>query len=216
MAVLKNPFNSGFKVTSPYGERTLNGKKQNHTGIDIVGLSDKNVRSVTNGEVIVSRIITDKSNPTWQWGNYVCIKGEDGKLIYYCHLSSRNVSKGERIHAGDIIGIMGNTGYSFGAHTHFEVRDGSLPINAADYLGIKNECGEYNLLDIPSQKTDEIPSIWASEAIEWAKNIELLRGDGSCYKPKEPCSREEAVTLLYRLYTHLQSNNKGENHATDN
>jgi murein DD-endopeptidase MepM/ murein hydrolase activator NlpD len=45
------------------------------------------------------------------------------------------------VERGDVLGIMGNTGYSFGAHLHFEVRIGSQAINAAGYLGIPNETG---------------------------------------------------------------------------
>lgn len=154
MATFKNPFKDGFKITSPYGPRTLNGEKQNHTGIDIVGLKTREVRSVIDGTVLVSRIITDKSNATWQWGNYVCVKGTDGKLIYYCHLASRRVAAGQKVKAGDVLGIMGNTGYSFGAHTHFEVREGSKPINAADYLGIPNKTGNYVIPEISQLEED--------------------------------------------------------------
>ncbi|MBE6538084.1 MAG: M23 family metallopeptidase, partial [Ruminococcaceae bacterium] len=47
------------------------------------------------------------------------------------------------VRAGDKLGVMGNTGYSFGAHLHFEVRNGSKKINPEDILGIPNKVGTY-------------------------------------------------------------------------
>ncbi len=143
---MKIPFDSdSVRVTSPYGNRTLNGEKQFHGGYDMVGVGSDHICAVVGGTVVHSRIITDKSNPTWQWGNYVCIRGEDGKLYYYCHMKSRAVTAGQSVKAGDKLGVMGNTGYSFGAHLHFEVREGSKAISPEGILGIPNKTGIYSL-----------------------------------------------------------------------
>ena len=115
-------FEGEFKVTSPYGWRTLNGKRDNHKGIDLVGISSPTVFAPCDGVIGASTIVTDKSNRTWEWGNYVRVDGDDGKRYYYCHLSKRLVTVGRRVKAGDYLGIEGNTGYSFGSHCHFEVR----------------------------------------------------------------------------------------------
>lgn len=139
-------YSGKFKVTSPFGQRVLNGVKDNHKGIDVVGLDGKYVCAVTSGVVLVSQIITDKSNRTWEWGNYVCVRGDDGKLYYYCHLNKRLVSVGKRVNAGDHIGIEGNTGYSFGNHCHFEVRNSyGQSIDPAQFLGITNAVGTYGI-----------------------------------------------------------------------
>lgn len=141
-----SPFETNkYRVTSPYGQRMLNGIADNHRGIDLVGVGGTAVCSVCDGTVLVSQIITDKSNLTWQWGNYVAVQAGDGTVHYYCHLDSRAVKKGEKVKKGQRIGIMGNTGYSFGAHLHFEVRRNNTAINAADYLGIPNKTGSYNV-----------------------------------------------------------------------
>lgn len=132
-------------VTSPYGNRILNGSKQFHGGYDLVGVGSYDVCAVVGGTVVHSRIITDKSNPTWQWGNYVCIKGTDGRLYYYCHMKSRAVTAGQTVKVGDKLGVMGNTGYSFGAHLHFEVREGSKVISPESILGIPNNVGTYSM-----------------------------------------------------------------------
>lgn len=133
-----------FSVTSPFGYRLLNGTTDNHKGIDVVGLDDKHVCAVRPGVVGASQIITDKSNRTWEWGNYVRIDGDDGMYYYYCHLDKRLVSVGQRVNKGDHIGIEGNTGYSFGPHCHFEVRNLSgWSVNPAPYLDVSNAVGQY-------------------------------------------------------------------------
>ena len=136
-------YSGKFKVTSPFGQRTLNGQPDDHKGIDVVGITDKHVCAVVGGRVVTSKIVTDKSNRTWEWGNFVCILGDDGRMYYYCHLSKRLVSVGRRVEAGQHIGIEGNTGYSFGSHCHFEVRENSVSIDPAPFLGIPNKAGTY-------------------------------------------------------------------------
>ena len=66
-----------MKLTSPYGYRNLNGEQNWHSGYDLVGIGSKEVIAVAGGTVIRSRIITDKNNLTWEWGNYVCVKTND-------------------------------------------------------------------------------------------------------------------------------------------
>ncbi len=138
------PFNCDkVKLTSPYGYRVLEGKKQFHSGYDLVGVGSYDVVCAVAGKVIRSRIVTDESNPTWQWGNYVCVRGTDGLDYYYCHLKSRAVTEGQIVNVGDKLGVMGNTGYSLGAHLHFEVRRGNEKINPETILAIPNKTGTY-------------------------------------------------------------------------
>ncbi len=137
-------YSGKFRVTSPFGQRVLNGKPDDHRGMDVVGITDKHVCAVVGGRVVSSMMVTDKSDRTWEWGNYVRVDGDDGRRYYYCHLAKRLVSVGRRVEAGQHIGIEGNTGYSFGSHCHFEVRDGAgNSINPAPVLGIPNVAGTY-------------------------------------------------------------------------
>lgn len=137
-------YSGKFKVTSIFGNRTLNGKTAMHKGIDVVGVASKNICAVAPGIVRVSTIITDKTNRTWEWGNYVRVDGDDGHRYYYCHMDKRFVRAGQRVNAGDHLGVEGNTGYSFGSHCHFEVRDAAgKSINPAPFLGIENRTGTY-------------------------------------------------------------------------
>lgn len=136
---MKLPYKTGrVRLTSPFGSRMLNGAQNWHSGLDFVSDGDKQIVAVESGVVLQSRMVTDKSSKTWEWGNYVSIQGDDGKIIYYCHMSARKVKQGQRVQAGEVLGVEGATGYSFGSHVHFEVRNGSSPINAAEYLGINN------------------------------------------------------------------------------
>lgn len=140
-------FEGKYKVTSPFGWRTLNGARDYHKGIDVVGLSNKYICAVVSGVVGTSAMLDPKTDKTltWQWGNFVRIDGDDGKYYFYCHMSKRLVEKGQRVKAGEHIGTEGNTGYSFGSHCHFEVREANgTSINPAPSLGIPNVVGTYS------------------------------------------------------------------------
>jgi murein DD-endopeptidase MepM/ murein hydrolase activator NlpD len=143
---MRSCFKGKFRVTSPYGERTLNGVTSTHYGIDLVGLEDTTVYAPCDGVIGTSTIITNKSNKTWEWGEYIRLDTADGThSIYLCHLAKRMVSKGQKVKKGDRLGVMGNTGYSFGAHTHYEVRlyGTSNRIQPAKFIGIPNKVGVY-------------------------------------------------------------------------
>lgn len=171
---MKNPFRSIYRVTSPFGYRELNMTIVYHAGIDLVCDRNKTVVSTDEGTVVVSQIVTDRNNLTWQWGNYVCVQRSDGTQIYYCHLDSRAVNAGDKVHVGSVIGVMGNTGYSFGAHLHYEVRRNGKVINAADFLGIKNEIGTA----VPLGKDED--GMTEAEKIEFEalkREVEALKKD---------------------------------------
>lgn len=126
---------------------TRGGGKTWHGGQDIVGLDDVRVRALRGGKVIRSRIVTDKSNLTWEWGNYVTIQTDNGEQDIYAHLDSRVAVVGQTVKAGDVIGIMGNTGNAAGGykHVHYERRkaDGRTAINPSAISGCANKAGTY-------------------------------------------------------------------------
>ena len=199
------PFDGRMRITSAYGMRTdpISGQRAKHPGLDIVG-EDYIIRAAMGGVVAVSQMVTDKNNATWQWGNYVCVLGDDGNYIYYCHMAERRVERGQRVSAGDILGIMGTTGRSTADHLHFEVRSGSnVVLDPAAYLDIPNEVGEVGT-KIPDVREDgdSIPAEWAREAVEWAKRNGILYGDeAGNLRLREPCTREMAVVFLHRAMT---------------
>lgn len=141
------PFKSQkCRLTSAYGYRVhpIRGWRHFHGGIDLVSIGGDEIVAVAPGKVVRSRIVTNKSDATWEWGNYIAVQGDDGVTIYYCHLAKRLVNVGSVVKAGDVIGIEGTTGQVTGKHLHFECRRGSTQINAAEYIGINNVAGTYN------------------------------------------------------------------------
>ena len=190
------PFASRVRVTSPYGWHTIGGQRAWHGGIDLVG-EDYVIRASVGGTVAVSQIVTDTSNATWQWGNYVCVLGDDGNYIYYCHMAERRVIAGQRVEAGDILGIMGSTGYSTGDHLHFEVRSSAnQTLDPAAYLGIENVVGVIGV----DEPADESNTAWSDEAVAWAVENGIIYGDGAGnLMLDEPCTRRQMVTFLHRF-----------------
>ena len=166
------PFKSQkCRLTSPYGYRVhpINGWRHFHGGVDLVAIGGDEVVAVTDGKVVRSRIVTDKSNATWEWGEYIAITGADGVTAYYCHLAKRLVQVGASVKAGDVIGIEGATGQVTGKHLHFECRHGSKHIDAAEYLGIANTLGTYDGVVVAIDKLAKIgvintPEYWRAHA----------------------------------------------------
>jgi murein DD-endopeptidase MepM/ murein hydrolase activator NlpD len=118
---------SNFKasrVSSDYGMRKspITGEMEMHGGIDITGKAGESIYSSIDGEVI--EVGYDKDGKGTLNGNYIFIKGPDGTITKYLHLQDRSALKvGDKVTAGQAIGIMGNTGQTKGRHLHFEVTD---------------------------------------------------------------------------------------------
>lgn len=201
------PYKSGkVTVTSNFGWRNLNGEQNYHKGIDLSG-TDKVLVAPCDGVIGSSAIITDKSNLTWQWGNYIRIDTDDGLQIFMCHMAERKVKVGERVRAGDVVGIEGNTGYSFGSHCHFEIRKHGESIDPTEYLGIKNEWGEYEMKEKieKADERDNQPNEWAKEAVEWAIASGIIFGDeNGDLKLHYPCTREQILIFLHRFAMNLE------------
>ena len=86
-----------------------------HTGLDFRAAYGTPIRAVKAGVVLYAGNSGD-----WA-GNHVAIKHADGMTTMYSHMSSMAVHAGQNVHAGDVIGRVGETGRAFGAHLHFEL-----------------------------------------------------------------------------------------------
>ena len=110
-------------VTSPFGYRW--GRL--HAGIDIGAPYGTPIHAAASGTVVLAG---------WNggYGNYTCIDHGGGMATCYAHQSSYAVSSGAQVSQGQVIGYVGNTGHSFGAHLHFEVRINGNPVDPLGYL----------------------------------------------------------------------------------
>ena len=163
------PYKSGkVTLTSHFGWRTLNGQRDYHKGVDLSG-TDKTLVAPCDGVIGSSTIITDKSNLTWQWGNYIRIDTADGLKIFMCHMAQRKVKVGQKVKAGDVVGIEGNTGYSFGSHCHFEVRKNGESVDPTPYLGIPNEWGQYDIIKAAPKKPTVYKDSYDKDGITYTR-----------------------------------------------
>ncbi|HBC92798.1 MAG TPA: peptidase M23 [Pelotomaculum sp.] len=110
-------------ITSPFGMRW--GRM--HEGIDIGAGYGCKVAAAAGGTVIFTG---------WDggYGKSVQISHGGGLVTHYAHLSSIEVSNGETVERGELIGMVGSTGSSDGPHLHFEVLVGGQPRNPVNYL----------------------------------------------------------------------------------
>lgn len=120
-----------YTVTSPFGSRSLGY----HRGIDISGAN-------ASGKLVVAGAagtVTEAGWSTGGYGNYVKISHGNGVETLYAHMldNSIMVNVGDVVQKGQTIGRVGNTGYSFGAHLHFEVRVNGNRLDPAPFLGLQ-------------------------------------------------------------------------------
>lgn len=124
-------------VTSRYGFRN----NRYHNGIDLDLETGDTVRAAWSGKVRYAKM-NDGG-----FGNLVIIRHYNGLETFYAHLSKHLVAPDQEVHAGDPIGLGGNTGHSFGSHLHFEVHFYDAPMNPEQVIDFaKKEVKDENLL----------------------------------------------------------------------
>ena len=140
---MNSPYKGKFRVSQEY-------KGSAHDGLDLVGVDSKNIYSTVDG--IVEYAGWESSlNHKKGFGQYVRIKQNNSVDRYYFgHLSKINVKKGQKVAVGTLLGIEGNTGYSFGSHCHYCIRGNASKSqikNVCEISGIKNAIGTYTDID---------------------------------------------------------------------
>lgn len=118
------------RVTDSYGYRQNRGRL--HLGIDVKVKTGDTIRAAFDGKVRVSRY------ERRGYGHYLVIRHPNGLETVYGHLSKKLVSENDIVHAGDPIGLGGNTGRSTGSHLHFETRILGNAINPAKMFDFPN------------------------------------------------------------------------------
>ncbi len=110
-------------LTSPFGQRW--GRL--HAGIDIAAPDGTPIRAADSGSVVLAAY-------TGGYGNYTCVQHAGSLSTCYAHQSGFATSVGASVSQGQVIGYVGNTGASYGAHLHFEIRVNGTPVDPFGYL----------------------------------------------------------------------------------
>lgn len=145
------PFKGTFGITAPWGKGGYpNGYTgysggAAHSGIDFGCPTGTPLLACTNGTVEKTAQLKNS------YGTHVQIRADDGNLIIYAHMQKYIVNTGNRVSKGQLIGYSDNSGHSFGAHLHFEIRPKSGgdtssgmygSTNPAPFLGISGHRGD--------------------------------------------------------------------------
>lgn len=175
-----NPLNKSYKITSPFGQRDY-PHPGNHKGVDLVpadGSKTADIGSRFSGTVMtVKSDVPDTDTAEYEgggWrykgsnatGNKVAIKTDDGKIVTNMHIKAgsipSNIKPGAKVKIGDKLGEMGSTGWSTGAHLHYQIEDGQG--NYVDPTQTLNG-KEFSAFKSSTDKTQEVSEEQASSAI---------------------------------------------------
>lgn len=123
------PTLKGTPVTSEFGWRQhpITGERKLHTGIDFGAQFGTPIYAVAGGKV-------EFSGEKGGYGNAVIIEHNDNLSTLYGHVSKLYVNEGASVAPGQLIALVGSTGFSTGPHLHFEVRINDKPVNPRPYL----------------------------------------------------------------------------------
>lgn len=140
---------ASIHVSSPFGKRLdpFTGRWANHQGVDYRARSGTPVYAVANGTVTSARY-------NGGYGNEVRIKHPSGMVTLYAHLLSYSVRTGQTVKRGQIIGRVGSTGRSTGAHLHFGLMTNNRYINPSQLRMVGAErLNPQQMVEFESQKT---------------------------------------------------------------
>ena len=121
-----------FNVTHPFGEPRSSAP---HNGVDLAIASGTPVSSPADGEVIVANI-----NGNSMCGGTIRIKHANDIITGYCHIKQVDVSTGDQVKQGQVIGLSGGgaddigKGNSTGPHLHFTVTVNNEVVDPAEYI----------------------------------------------------------------------------------
>ena len=127
----------GAHVISPYGGRGRRG----HSGVDIKTTPNDKVLATFDGVVV-------QSGPYFGYGNYIVIRHAYGFSTCYSHQSKNFVKVGQKVKAGEVIGLTGQTGRATTPHLHFEIRFCGRPIDPSIFFDHANHTLKARVLTV--------------------------------------------------------------------
>ncbi|WP_315601624.1 M23 family metallopeptidase [Treponema socranskii] len=127
--LFKIPITAAYRISSKFGWRPdpFTGVRSYHTGIDLACPEGTPIRAAMNGTIA----FVGWSNV---FGNYIIVNHPNGYQTLYGHLSASRVKKGQSVTQATVIGLVGSTGYSTGAHLHFTVYKNGRLVNPSSVL----------------------------------------------------------------------------------
>jgi murein DD-endopeptidase MepM/ murein hydrolase activator NlpD len=127
---------TGFQITQPFGptsfvlEPPLGSYAHFHTGVDMAAALGTPVMAAADGVVVAV------GHTSTGYGNFIIIAHGGGIATLYGHLLSTQVMVGDHVVRGEQVGREGSTGYSTGAHLHFELRVNDQVVDPMPYLPV--------------------------------------------------------------------------------
>ncbi len=218
------------RVLQTQENRITRGFGNGHSGVDLGWQTTQTdgILAHSDGKVVFCQT-GHKNNPgssgNASYGN--CVKLDHGNNYFtlYAHLSDVAVKLGQQVKKGQIIGHMGNTGNSYGAHLHFEVRNGAshcinpAPYIAADLPGLPTNDPKPEKPNTDKEEDDmtyaeryaewkkfmdqyraelakKPASNWAKEAVDYVKKEGIMNGDANGqFRPRDFITREEVAAI---------------------
>ena len=116
---------AGGTVTSGYGQRGHSF----HDGIDISAHVGTPVRAADDGEVVYSDVLRG-------YGNVIIVRHTENFATVYAHNQRNQTHEGQRVHRGEVIGSVGESGRTTGSNLHFEVRQDNVARNPLYFLPV--------------------------------------------------------------------------------
>lgn len=127
----------GAHVISPYGGRG----GRSHAGVDIKTKPNDKVLAAFDG-------VVTQSGPYFGYGNYIVIRHAFGFSTCYSHQSKNFVKVGQKVKAGEVIGLTGQTGRATTPHLHFEIRFCGRTIDPSIFFDHANHTLKARVLNV--------------------------------------------------------------------
>lgn len=163
---------AGHEINSPFGLRKLPWEEGGrlHQGVDMAAPTGTPVRATTLG-------LVTRSGVDGGYGRFVEVRHKGSFVSIYAHLgrAADGLVRGKLVRPGDIVGYVGSTGRSTGAHLHFEIRRNGRPLNPAAFIDRQFATHA----DLPLRSAARVPrKVRIAQVSDWPPGIPRPRPEG--------------------------------------